>query len=55
MQEIAQELKVNNTQAMVYNALLLLESQYNIPDNIMSIDEIKHYYTIIAKYLFTDL
>lgn len=55
LQEIAQELKVSNTHAMVHNALLLLESQYNIPDSIMSVDEIKHYYTIIANYLFADL
>ena len=39
LQEIAQELKVSNTHAMVHNALLLLESQYNIPDSIMSVDE----------------
>lgn len=55
LQEIAQELKVSNTHAMVRNALLLLESQYNIPDSIMSVDEIKHYYAIIANYLFADL
>lgn len=55
LQEIAQALKINNTQTMVHNALLLLESQYNTPDSIMSVDEIKHYYTIIANYLFTDL
>lgn len=55
LQEIVQELKINNTQAMVHNALLLLESQYNTPDSIMNIDEIKHYYTIIANYLFADL
>ena len=55
LQEIAQELKVSNTHAMARNALLLLESQYNIPDSIMRVDEIKHYYTIIANYLFADL
>lgn len=55
LQEIIQELKISNTQAMVHNALLLLESQYNTPDSIISIDEIKHYYTIIANYLFADL
>lgn len=55
LQIIISELRTNNTHMMVQNALLLLESQYNTPDSIMTVEEIKQYYATIANYLFADL
>lgn len=49
---INEEQKVANKQAMINNALQLLDTQSNTNDAILSVDEIKQYYRVIIDELF---
>lgn len=41
-------------QLTIANALKCLESQYNSPDSLMSVAEIRHHYNEICKELFKE-
>ena len=41
-------------QLTISNALKCLESQYNSPDALMTVAQIRHHYNVICKELFKE-
>ena len=51
---INKEQRIANRQAIINNALQVLDAQSNADDAILSDDEIKQYYHVIVGELFAD-
>lgn len=52
--KINKEQRIANRQAIMNNALQVLDAQSNADDVILSDDEIKQYYRVIVAELFAD-